>query len=354
VITPSLDAADVDIGRPFRLAANRKHAFIGSLLVGTGFILTPEEADNLINRDPRNHDVLFPYINGQDLNQRPDCSPSRWVINFRDWPLDRAEGYPECIDVVRRLVKPERDKLAGGNASANGYARSWWQYGRRAEGLFPAIASLKRVLAVSRVSKTVLPVFLDPSVMASDAVVVFAYEDGGHLALLSSAFHYWWALARSSTMRTDLRYTPSDVFETFPQPVLTSRIGTAGEALEDERQPLMLDRQLGLTALYNQVHSNEVGDPKIARLRELHAEIDSAVAEAFGWDDISLDHGFHETAQGVRFSISEPARREVLKRLLELNHQRHAEEEARGLTGAKGRRRAGREGGAVQTPLFRT
>jgi hypothetical protein len=114
----------------------------------------------------------------------------------------------------------------------------------------------------------------------------------------------------------------------------------------------MLQRQQGLTTLYNQVHSSKVGDPEIARLREIHVEIDKAVAEAYGWAHINLGHGFHETAQGARFTISGSARREVLNRLLALNHQRYAEEEAGGVTAAKGRRAAGKEGGAIQAPLF--
>ncbi len=50
-----------------------------------------------------------PYLNGEDLNSRPDQSPSRWVINFHDWPLERAETYPDCMKIVREKVKPERD-----------------------------------------------------------------------------------------------------------------------------------------------------------------------------------------------------------------------------------------------------
>jgi hypothetical protein len=59
--------------------------------------------------------------------------------------------------------------------------------------------------------------------------------------------------------------------------------------------------------------------------------MDQAVAAAYGWDDLALGHGFHETAQGVRFTIDEAVRREVLGRLLALNHQRYAEEVAMGL-----------------------
>jgi hypothetical protein len=70
---------------------------------------------------------------------------------------------------------------------------------------------------------------------------------------------------------------------------------------------------------------------EIALLRELHLEIDQAVATAYGWADLDLGHDFHTTPQGLRYTISEAARREVLDRLLELNHQRYEEEVKMGL-----------------------
>jgi hypothetical protein len=67
------------------------------------------------------------------------------------------------------------------------------------------------------------------------------------------------------------------------------------------------------------------------KLRQLHAEMDQAVAVAYDWIDLDLGHGFHKTKQGQRYTISEPARREVLTRLLKLNHERYAEEVRQGL-----------------------
>lgn len=90
----------------------------------------------------------------------------------------------------------------------------------------------------------------------------------------------------------------------------------------------MLARQEGLTATYNRFHDPLERSADIARLRDLHVAMDCAVASAYGWDDLALGHGFHETPQGVRFTLSEAARREVLGRLLELNHQRYEEEQA--------------------------
>lgn len=86
-------------------------------------------------------------------------------------------------------------------------------------------------------------------------------------------------------------------------------------------------RQEGLTSTYNRFHNPKESVEDIVRLRELHVEMDRAVASAYGWSDLELGHGFHEMAQGIRFTVSESARREVLSRLLKLNHERHEEEQ---------------------------
>ncbi len=96
------------------------------------------------------------------------------------------------------------------------------------------------------------------------------------------------------------------------------------------RHQIMLTRQEGLTKTYNRFHNPDESAADIQRLRDLHVEMDRAVAAAYGWSDLDLGHGFHETKQGLRFTISEPARREVLARLLRLNHERYAEEVVQG------------------------
>src|SRR6185295_5441950 len=89
-ITPSLARIGRVVGNPARLAGNAGKSFQGSIVLGMGFVLTPDAAKALITRDERNHEVIYPYLNGEDLNSRPDHSPSRFVINFEDWPLDRS------------------------------------------------------------------------------------------------------------------------------------------------------------------------------------------------------------------------------------------------------------------------
>lgn len=110
--------------------------------------------------------------------------------------------------------------------------------------------------------------------------------------------------------------------------------------LDDHRRAYMLEHNEGLTRTYNRIHNPDESASDIERLRKLHLDLDHAVAAAYGWDDLDLDHGFHETPQGIRYTIGPTARIEVLDRLLELNHERYAAEVAAGLHDKKGAKRS--------------
>ncbi|MFD9959216.1 Eco57I restriction-modification methylase domain-containing protein [Amycolatopsis sp. NPDC058986] len=326
-VTPSLDARSRVSGNPYRLAANAAQSFQGSNVLGKGFMMSPAEAQNLIEKDAKNKDVLFPYLGGEDLNSKFDGSASRWVINFRDWNMETAQQYKDCFAIVEEKVKPGR---LGNNRKI--YRDYWWQYAEKRPALQEAISDLSRMLVIARVSRTGLPIFVSTGQVVSEGTVVFAVDRDAYLALLSSNLHFaWWTNKGASTLRTDARYTPSDGFETFPQPVLTERMDRAGEELDTFRRSVMLERQLGLTKLYNLVHNESNQDSDIVRLREIHTEIDLATAEAYGWADLDLGHGFHQIRQGQRFTIAPDAQTELLDLLLELNFERHAEEERQGL-----------------------
>jgi hypothetical protein len=148
-----------------------------------------------------------------------------------------------------------------------------------------------------------------------------------------------------------MRYTPSDVFETFPMPstIQCVELGAIGERYHGHRAALMRFHGLGLTKVYNLFHSSELNAGVVARvvkqgsdaaasgyvamieLRNLHAEMDIAVRDAYGWHDLSLEHDFYEVEglpenDCVRYTISPAARREILKRLLDENHRRASQE----------------------------
>jgi hypothetical protein len=324
-------------GRPHRLARARRAAFQGSFVGGIGFVLTPEEAQHLLEKAPHNRDVVFPYLVGEDVNGRPDQSASRWIINFFDWPLERAMGYEDCFRIVQQQVKPARDQ-----SNRQAHRDRWWQYGDRRVALYQVIRPLTQVLVIALVSKTVMPAFVPNGLVYAHRLGVFAYDRHEHFGLLSSVFHWWWAVTYASTLRTDVSYTLTDCFETFPQPVLTDAVGDVGRRLDQHRRALMLERWEGLTKTYNRVHDPDEHTEDIAELRRLHIELDHAVAAAYGWDNLNLDHDFHETRQGIRYTLGPVVRQEMLDRLLELNHERYADEVRRGLHDKKGAAKRGK------------
>ena len=335
--------------RKQRLAHNADRSFIGSYVLGTeGFTMSPEEAQALIDKDPKNAEVLRPYLGGEDLNQSPTQTAPRWIINFFDWPEEKARRYPDCFSIVHERIRPERAKVK------DAAARFWWRYLRPRPELYRTVEPLNRVLALSRVSKTIQPVFVPTGQVLSDATVVFAYDDYFHFGVLTCGFHFRWAIRFASSMRTDTRYTPSDVFETFPQPPHNDAVASTGKALDDCRSNLMVQRGLGLTDVYNLVHDPaERSDEHIQQLRDLHVRLDVAVRDAYGWSDLVLGHGFHEVrGQGVRFTFSPKAGDEALDRLLELNKQRYDAEVEAGLHNRAKKPKAPKTRPANQESMF--
>ncbi len=271
----------------------------------------------------------IPYLNGEDVNHAVGQQPTRWVVNFFDWPLERAEKYTNLLRIIKDKVKPERDKVKRDRNRLR-----WWIYAENRPGLYSGISRLSRVLVRCRVSELHMMVLVQNGWVYSDAIVVFAFDDYFHFALLQSNLHEAWVRRNASTMRTDIRYTPTDCFETFafPQAPAEAARGEAerlGEEYHEHRRQTMLARQLGLTKTYNFFHKPECTDADIARLRELHAGMDRAILACYGWTDIDPGHGFHANDRGqTRYTISPGARREILRRLLALNLEIAAREAA--------------------------
>jgi hypothetical protein len=352
-------------GKPYRLAANRGKSFQGSIVLGMGFVLAPDEAEALIARNPPNRDVVFPYLNGEDLNSRPDQSPSRWVINFRNWPLRRgapgrwrgaetdqrrewlrdgilpndypepvAADFPNCLEIVEEKVKPEREQ----NRRKIRRER-WWQFAERADDLYTTIGGMNRVLVRAQVSKHQQFAFVSTRIVLDQKLVCVAFATPGDFALLQSSIHDEWALLYGVTLETRPTYTPSTCFETFPFPVSTSSLDLIGDAYYGHRQSIMVARREGFTKIGNRFHDAGQISADVQHLQRLHVDMDLSVVAAYGWSDLDLGHTFRETKQGGRFSISEKARQEVLSRLLALNHERYADEVRRGLHDPARRRR---------------
>lgn len=334
---------------PFILTCNSDVSFQGSILLGQGFVLTAEEANAIISKSRHSIDVVRPYLIGHDLYNSPTSSPSRYAINLSDYPLSHATAttgyagpvasdYPECLSIVEKLVKPKRELV---NRKSN--RERWWVYAEHRPGMTKAISSLSRILVKGKVSNTWAFAFVPSGMIYDQALIVFATDSYAVFAVLQSSIHFTWADNEKLTIASgNMQYVPTRCFETYPFPQrgncftgLSEQLAEIGERYYLARLERLARCDEGLTATYHHFHNSADQSEDIQKLRELHVEIDHAVAAAYAWTDLDLGHGFCETKQGVRFTISESARREVLQRLLKLNHERYAEEVKQGLHGKK-------------------
>ena len=371
---------------PVVLSANAGKSFQGSIVLGMGFTFDDTDSKGvanslaemrrLIDANPRNAEVIFPYLGGEEVNAHPTHAHHRYVINFRDYPLRRDElqkrtwsdaepsqqkkwlrngvvpldycgpvaaDWPDLLDIVERTVKPARAHLTR-NPIGRQRAASWWRYGALAKDLYASIATLDRVLVVSRVSEYCAFCFLPSNLVFADRLVVFPLSCPTALSVLHGRPHETWARFFSSTLKDHLCYTPSGCFETFPFPdrwETCPELEAVGKTYNEHRAALMVTNNEGLTKTYNRFHDPYESSPDILRLRNLHAAMDRAVLDAYGWADIPTDCDFFplhpededDTATSgrprtrkYRYRWPDEVQNDVLARLLALNAARAAQE----------------------------
>ena len=225
LINSKLEAAGRVSGIPLRLEESQGQAFIGCIPLGAGFMLEDQEAKEWLADDSALRDVIKPIVNGQDLNSRPDQSASRSVIDFYRIDLATAQqDYPRALERLKTRVKPERDR----NPKKT-YRERWWQFGENCPTLRRALEGLDRCLVIAITSKSLMPVRVSTRQIMTNATCVFTTDSFARQAMLSSSPHQLWVITHGSAMKTDPRYTPSDVYETFPSLATQIDCTRAGE-----------------------------------------------------------------------------------------------------------------------------
>lgn len=378
-ISAYLVEGDLD-NAPSRLIENRKTAFVGSYILGMGFTFSDASAAkgegenvefmrNLIENNAKNAERIYPYIGGEEVNTSPQQSHQRYIMDFEDWPLRRdpnlqpwretaqpkrelllrkgvvpsdypehvAEDWPDLVAVLDRHVRPIRR----GNKRAR-YAEIWWQYAERRPGLYKMLQDSRKVLARSLTSAHFSTFsFLPPGMVYDQTLIVWTGNNDGILAILCSRAHELWASGQGADIGGTGRYNIIDCYETFPLPRdFSDQLETIAEEYSGFRRTVMLSRNEGLTKTYNRFHDRGQNAPDIARLRELHAQMDAAVLRAYGWEDLAdrarpefIEQDADEGKQAkTRLDWPSEFQDEVLARLLALNAERAEAERAAGLT----------------------
>lgn len=313
--------ADVTSVVPLR--ANDRLCSPGVKLHGSGFIVTPQQAAALgLGKTKGLDEFIRPYRNGRDLTARP-----RGVLVIDLFPLTETEVrdcFPVVYQWVADRVKPERD-----NNNRKSYRDNWWIFGEPRRELRPALQGLSRYIATVETSKHRFFQFLDAVIRPDNKLVNIGLDDSFALGVLSSRIHVAWAISAGGRLGVgnDPVYVKTSCFDPFPFPDASekqkTRIRDLAERLDAHRKEVLeRHQQLTMTGLYNVLEKVRAGEALsgadkdvyeaglVGVMRQLHDDLDAAVAEAYGWP-ADLPDG------------------EILERLVKLNRER-AVEEAKG------------------------
>ncbi|MFC1467802.1 Eco57I restriction-modification methylase domain-containing protein [Verrucomicrobiota bacterium] len=282
------------------------------------------------------HDALSPYlriyVTAKDMNDNGFQNQPRWVIHTLNHRLDKIqEVSPVTHEFLLDHVKHNRtqDVLKG----LPGLFERWWQFNRHSTPLYNAIREKETCIVMPVVSKYVLATRVSSRWVFTNKFIIFKDAREDLLGIMQSNFFKLWVRKYSGSLGGTMSVSLKWALNTFSFPHLRSytQITSLSNELLKTINNMITKEEIGYTEVYNRFHSSDFSDADVEQLRKLQIEIDQAVATAYGWENMDLDHDFHETKQGIRFTISEEARREVLQRLLKLNHERYAEEVAQGL-----------------------
>ena len=351
--------ADLSIGAnvaaALSLKANALLSQEGVKLHGKGFIVSPEEAavllpsplagEGLGERGMSTHTVIRPFRNGRDLADRPRGD---LVIDLYGLTADEVRsGYPAIYQWILERVKPERDAKAQTKDGA-AYAKLWWTFGKPRQELRKQLIGLTRYIATVKTAKHRIFQYLDANILPESKLIAFAHDDGFILGVLSSRLHALWAMRSGSWLGigNDSTYVKTLSFETFPFPEATTQqtehIRTLAEHIDTHRKRVQAEHaELTLTGLYNVLEKLRSGETLNAKdkaihetglvsvLKSLHDELDTAVFQAYGWNDLAeklVGKPGATTPLPNKAAEQMEAEEELLMRLVALNAARAAEE----------------------------
>jgi hypothetical protein len=329
---------------PGKLRANANRSFEGSKIYGGGFLFEDDSPSStpisvmkeIMERFPECQAVVQAYVGGDQVNNQPVFKAERFAINFGEMNESQARRFRPLWDIVEAKVKPDRHSVEEGQTLEEKRAKyprmvnEWWKYWNTRPNLYEAIAGAPRVLVANCAAAKFLTFsFLPPNCVYSNSLFVFADSSYAHFAAVQSRVHELWARMFGSSLEDRLRYTGTTCYENFPLPGLNDHLEGVGKEFYEVRSKEMESLSLGLTPLGNRINCPEDHASEVVRIRKLHAAMDKAVLDAYGWSDIVPAYEFsgdYENEDGsvgsVRLNFTEEVRDEILRRLLALHAER--------------------------------
>jgi hypothetical protein len=323
-----------------KIMTNKELAYQGSLVLGNGFSLSKDLALEML-KDPKNKDVLFPYLTADDINTSPTQEASRWIVCFWDWPEHLAQQFVKPYEHIFKHVYPERLE----KSSQKSYFKimgMWWIYWRARQELYEKIGRgnlfiskktrkstvvpSEEIIVVGRHTKYFNPVFVSNTNIYSEALIVFTNNNPGFYSFINSNVVQYWVMELGTYIGQTLRVTPTDCIETLPIPEqeVLDELSDLGKRLDKIKKNACVEYNIGLTKCYNLYHSPDCYFPLIVELRKVTIEIECRVFQYLGLGDVELKPDFYTISNlpkndNIRYTILDVARKAGIRKLISYN-----------------------------------
>lgn len=302
VINSSL-SLKTDTSAAVEIRANKepKSCYQGQTHGHQGFLLEKKEGLKLIKAHPEYTEVLKPLLIGDELVADKNSQPDRFVIDFSLMDVNEASKFKELFKQIEKAVLPDRkkrgeeqqkenDRILKKNPKAKvnkhhiNFLNNWWKLSYGREDMLNAIEGIERFISCSRVSSRPIFEFVDSGIRPNDALMVFPFEDYYSFGVIVSRAHVEWYQEKASTMKGDPRYTANSIWDTFPWPQTPTEkqvkaVAEAAMKLHQERTRTLRENGRTLRDLYRILEQ-----PGKNPIKDLHAALDKAVLEAYGFD----------------------------------------------------------------------
>lgn len=296
-------SSKTDVSGALPLTVNKGACYTGQYARHDGYLVNDGDARAMLQKAQNNRDVLWPFLVGGEM--LTDGHDTRWIIDFQTRSILESKAYGEPFARLEDTVLPyvstkahdEFAKTGQDSGQDQNWLKTWWQLFRPRPELIEKISKTPRYIACSRHAKRPIFVFLSPEIRPGDALSLFTFSDDYSFSILQSAAHWQWFIEKGSKIKSDFRYTPESVFDTFPWPQspeakAVAAVAAAGREVRRIRAETLPQLKGGLRALYRTLEL-----PGANPLKDAHAALDAAVLAAYGFS----------------------ARRDLLAQLLTLN-----------------------------------
>ncbi|MFB7637674.1 DNA methyltransferase [Peribacillus butanolivorans] len=299
---PSTLSKDFDVSKAKKLVKNQQNkSYQGQTHGHESFLLTLDKYQELLELNAKNKEILYPFLNANELLGNQLGKPTRYVIDFYPRSIIESQKFKEPFNIIKQNVLPKReesyqeeqernnqilkkDPSASVNRHHQNFYNSWWQLSYPRGELLRKLSELSRYIVCSQVTKRPIFEFVSTEIRPNASLIVFPFEDDYSYGILQSSYHWSWFKAKCSTLKDDYRYTTTTVFDTFAWPQFPTEdeileVAKISKKLREFRWKMMKDNGLTLRDLYRSLEM-----PGKNELRNLHLKLDDAVRKAYKFE----------------------------------------------------------------------